>query len=204
MLLAYREDDVVGRREGKSVYPMHVTPLSVTISSSLTVVSMFPPASAARSTVTLPDFIFPTISRVTMTGAVRPGMRAVVMTTSTSSHCLVSISRAAACHSALISLAYPPAPLPSSSKSTSRNCPPIASTCSFVTGRTSKALTMAPMFLAVWMAASPATPVPSTKTLAGGTFPAAVICPAKNLPKEFEASSTARYPEILAWLDRAS
>jgi hypothetical protein len=36
------------------------------------------------------------------------------------------------------------------------------------------------MFFAVWIAASPATPVPITRTFAGGTFPAAVICPAKN------------------------
>jgi hypothetical protein len=31
-------------------------------------------------------------------------------------------------------------------------------------------------------AASPATPPPITNIFAGGTFPAAVICPVKNLP----------------------
>ena len=32
----------------------------------------------------------------------------------------------------------------------------------------------------------------------GGTFPAAVICPAKNRPNSFAASMTARYPAIFA------
>jgi hypothetical protein len=114
MLLLYRDDDVVGRRLARSVYPRQVTPFSVTILSSLTVVPMFPPLSAARSTVTLPDFILATISLVIMRGAALPGIAAVVMTMSTSSHCLASILAAAACHSLLISLAYPPVPLPSS------------------------------------------------------------------------------------------
>jgi len=82
-----------------SVYPMHLTPLGVVISSSATVVSMFPPASAARSTVTDPAPILATMSFVIMIGAARPGINAVEMITSTSAHCSVSISRAAACHS---------------------------------------------------------------------------------------------------------
>ncbi len=41
------------------------------------------------------------------------------------------------------------------------------------------ALSLAP----VPMAESPATPPPMTRTFAGGTRPAAVICPVKNLPK---------------------
>ena len=90
LLLLYRDDDVVGRRLARSVYPRQVTPFSVTILSSLTVVPMFPPLSAARSTVTLPDFIFATISLVIMRGAALPGIAAVVMTMSTSSHCLAS------------------------------------------------------------------------------------------------------------------
>ena len=78
------------------------------------------------------------------------------------------------------------------------------STCSFVTALTSKARTIAPMFRAVCIAASPATPTPSTRTFAGGTFPAAVIWPAKNLPNTFAASTTERYPAMLAWDDRTS
>jgi len=66
------------------------------------------------------------------------------------------------------------------------------STCSRAAARTSKARTMAPMFLAVWMAASPATPAPITSTLAGGTLPAIVNCPAKNLGNALAASTTAR------------
>ena len=151
-----------------------------------------PPADAARSTVTEPAFILPTISSVTMTGAFLPGMSAVVMTMSTSSHCLVSISRAAACHSADISLAYPPPPSPDSSKSTLRNSAPIDFACSSTAARTSNSLTIAPMFLAVCTAASPATPPPRTITLAGGTLPAAVICPAKKRPNTPDASITAR------------
>ena len=42
---------------------------------------------------------------------------------------------------------------------------------------------MAPMFLAWPTAARPATPPPMTSTLAGGTFPAAVIWPVKKRPK---------------------
>ena len=41
------------------------------------------------------------------------------------------------------------------------------------------------------MAANPATPAPITKTLAGGTFPAAVIWPVRNLSKLLVASTTA-------------
>ena len=54
------------------------------------------------------------------------------------------------------------------------------------------------------IAASPATPAPTTKTFAGGTLPAAVICPVKKRPKLLLASITARYPEILAIEDNAS
>lgn len=58
---------------------------------------------------------------------------------------------------------------------TSRNSAPNDSICSFTEGLTSNPLTTAPMLLAVPMAARPATPPPMTNTLAGGTFPAAVI-----------------------------
>ena len=71
-------------------------------------------------------------------------------------------------------------------------------------GRVSKALTIAPKLLAAPIAAKPATPAPITITLAGGTFPAAVICPVKKRPKLFAASITARYPAMFAIEERAS
>jgi len=60
---------------------------------------------------------------------------------------------------------------------TVKNCAPKDSTCSLTADRVSNALTMAPIFLAWAIAAKPATPPPITNTLAGGDFPAAVICP---------------------------
>ena len=45
--------------------------------------------------------------------------------------------------------------------------------------------------LAVPMADRPATPPPMTSILAGGTRPAAVICPVKKRPKWLAASMTA-------------
>ena len=54
------------------------------------------------------------------------------------------------------------------------------------------------------MAASPATPAPTTSTLAGGTLPAAVTCPVKNRPKLCAASTTARYPAMFAIDDSTS
>ena len=84
---------------------MHVTPLGVTTFWPGTVVATLPPASAARSTVTEPAPMDATMSSVIMTGALRPGISAVVTMTSTSAACLASISAAAACHSADISLA---------------------------------------------------------------------------------------------------
>ncbi len=66
------------------------------------------------------------------------------------------------------------------------------STCSLTSGRVSKARTMAPMLFAAPIAARPATPAPMTRTLAGGTLPAAVIWPVKKRPKCWAASTTAR------------
>ena len=63
---------------------------------------------------------------------------------------------------------------------------------------------MAPMLPAAPMAASPATPAPTTSTLAGGTLPAAVTCPVKNRPKACADSTTARYPAMLAIDDSTS
>ncbi len=42
------------------------------------------------------------------------------------------------------------------------------------------------------IAASPATPAPTTSTFAGGTLPAAVTWPVKNDPNSCAASTTAR------------
>ena len=73
-----------------------------------------------------------------------------------------------------------------------RNSAPIDSTCSPTSGRASKARTIAPRLLAVPIAARPATPAPTTSTLAGGTLPAAVTWPVKNEPNSLAASITAR------------
>ena len=51
---------------------------------------------------------------------------------------------------------------------------------------------MAPSETAVPIAARPATPAPTTSTLAGGTLPAAVTWPVKKRPKLLPASITAR------------
>lgn len=51
------------------------------------------------------------------------------------------------------------------------------------------------MLLAIPIAASPATPHPIIKTLAGYIFPAAVIYWLENLGKLQNASRTALYPE---------
>jgi hypothetical protein len=51
---------------------------------------------------------------------------------------------------------------------------------------------MAPSDMAVPIAARPATPAPTTKTLAGGTLPAAVTWPVKNEPNSWAASMIAR------------
>ncbi len=69
--------------------------------------------------------------------------------------------------------------------------PPRLSTCSLVAGRTSVALTMAPMRLAVAMACRPATPTPITSTRAGAMVPAAVIIIGMARPKVAAASTTA-------------
>jgi hypothetical protein len=87
---------------------------------------------------------------------------------------------------------------------TVKNCAPNDSTYSLVAGLVSKHLTMAPMFLAVAIDDNPATPAPITKTLAGGSLPAAVIYPIKALSNRLAASTTALYPEILAMDDKAS
>ena len=54
------------------------------------------------------------------------------------------------------------------------------------------------------MACSPATPAPMTRTLAGGTVPAAVMNIGKNLARCSAADRPARYPPTVAWEDSAS
>lgn len=66
---------------------------------------------------------------------------------------------------------------------TVRNSAPRLLACSRTASRVSNTRTIAPIDLAQPMAASPATPPPMTSTLAGGTLPAAVICPVKKRPK---------------------
>mmetsp|Transcript_3228 Transcript_3228/g.9360 ORF Transcript_3228/g.9360 Transcript_3228/m.9360 type:complete len:276 (-) Transcript_3228:848-1675(-) len=175
MLFDSRVDDCVGKRLGRSLYPMQVTPFGVSMTSSFTVVAMLPPFCAARSTVTLPGFMEAIISLLMSKGAFLPGMSAVVMMMSTSLHCFANRSISAAMNSGDISLAYPPPPSPDSSSSTVRNSAPSDLACSATAARVSKTRTMAPMFLAVPIALRPATPPPMTSTLAGGILPAAVI-----------------------------
>ena len=79
-----------------------------------------------------------------------------------------------------------------SGDSIDRYSPPSELTWSATSGRGSVARTIAPNAPAEPMAASPATPTPTTSTFAGGTFPAAVICPVKNRPNSCAASITAR------------
>ena len=68
---------------GRLVGPWMVTPCRTTTSSG-SVSSQLPPASAARSTITEPGRMPATVSSVTRRGAGRPGTSAVVMTTSKS------------------------------------------------------------------------------------------------------------------------
>ena len=163
-----------------------------------------PPASPARSTITLPGFIAFAASAVISFGAGRPGTSAVVITTSDFAICAASASRCACCSSSVSSRAYPPAASASAEPSTSRNFAPSDCTCSLTAARTSNAVTTAPSRRAVAIACSPATPAPSTSTWAGGIVPAAVISIGKNRPCSSAAISTARYPDTVACEDSAS
>ena len=70
------------------VTPWRVTTASTSDSGQL------PPCSTAMSMITEPGFIDLTISSVTSTGALRPGISAVVITMSA---CLIRSATAAAC-----------------------------------------------------------------------------------------------------------
>jgi hypothetical protein len=74
-----------------------------------------------------------------------------------------------------ISFAYPPVPSPDSFIFTSMNSAPSDLTYSLTADLVSNPLTIAPKLLAVAIADKPATPPPITRTLAGGSLPAAVI-----------------------------
>ena len=140
--------------------------------------SQFPPVSAAKSTITDPYFMFSTNSFDNNFGAGLPGISAVVIIISTSLAYFKNNANSASKYSFPISLAYPPIPAPSTTSPfilTSKNSAPQDFTYSLVANLVSNALTIAPIFLAVTIADKPATPAPITNTLAGGTFPAAVI-----------------------------
>lgn len=163
------------------MYPINLTPYFSIIYPGL-INLQFPPASEAKSTITLPGFIAFTCSSKISSGAALPGINAVVTIMSTSLAYLANKAISASMNSLDISLAYPPFPSPSSFILTVKNSAPSDSTYSFTAALVSKALTTAPSDLAVAMADSPATPPPITKTFAGGSLPAAVIYPVKNLP----------------------
>ncbi|MBV8703220.1 MAG: hypothetical protein JO118_05870, partial [Acetobacteraceae bacterium] len=76
------EPMVAAMRPGQLCQPRMTTRLSVTARCPGRVAAQLPPASAARSTITLPDRIAATIGSVTMTGAARPITRAVQITMS--------------------------------------------------------------------------------------------------------------------------
>ena len=131
-----------------------------------------------------------TISPVTSTGARFPGTSAVVMHTSVDFSSRAISSRSLAAASAETSFAYPFASSARSSRPTATKRAPRLSTCSLTTGRMSKPVTTAPSRRAVAIACRPATPAPSTNTLAGRTVPAAVMSMGKNLGSASAARST--------------
>ena len=78
--------------------PTSLMPPSSTVSPA-SLPSTLPPLSAARSNTTEPGFIERTISAVTMRGALRPGICAVVMTMSWPLMCSATIRACSACSS---------------------------------------------------------------------------------------------------------
>ena len=127
----------LGISDGRFVGPRIVTLCTTTVSSAC-VSSQLPPRSAARSTITLPGFIMVTASAVISSGDCRPGIAAVVITTSLSEANSAISSRCLPRNSSDCCLAYPPSSSASSESScTSTNRAPILSTCSRQSGRTS-------------------------------------------------------------------
>jgi hypothetical protein len=80
-LRAYSAEECSAIEAGRFSGDTIVTSCLTTVSPG-SVSSQLPPVSPARSTITLPAFIFSTLSAVTRRGAGRPGTSAVVMTTS--------------------------------------------------------------------------------------------------------------------------
>ena len=105
MLRAYSRDACSAMRLGRFSEPSIVTPLSVRTTSPAFVPSQLPPASAARSTITEPWRMLPTASAVISFGAGRPGISAVVITTSDFAICTCSAARCVSCSSGLSSRA---------------------------------------------------------------------------------------------------
>src|SRR5204863_140296 len=75
---------------------------------------------------------------------------------------------------------------------------PTLSICSFTSGRTSVAKTLAPSRRAVAMACRPATAAPITNTLAGNTMPAAVV--RRDARAGLDCDRVPRLHELLAGL----
>ena len=91
MFFAYKSDAFNGRREGMFDSPIMVTPCFTTVLfTSLN--TQFPPCSTAMSTITDPKRMLFTMSSVTNTGALRPGINAVVITMSASDTCFATNS----------------------------------------------------------------------------------------------------------------
>ena len=81
------------------------TPFVVTTFSPSTVPMTFPPLTDAMSTMTEPRFMPATMASGMSTGAFRPGIKAVVITTSALATSSVSIACSACLYSSDISLA---------------------------------------------------------------------------------------------------
>ena len=135
MFRAYRKLAWVGIKDGGLVSPTTVTPFTTT-SAPGTDSSQLPPESAAMSMMTDPSDMPSTIAAVTSSGALRPGICAVVMTTSAAATSAANSSCCLARYSADCSLAYPPVPSWVSSPS-STNLAPRLCTSSFAAARTS-------------------------------------------------------------------
>ena len=94
----------VGSSPGRLAGPTIFTPyFSTTLPYSES--GQLPPCSTAMSTITEPGFMVFTMSSLTSTGALRPGMSAVVTTMSCVLMCSATSAACLARYSALISLA---------------------------------------------------------------------------------------------------
>ena len=179
----------VGIVDGRFVVPTIVTPPS-TISSPGRVSSQLPPVSAARSTITDPGRMPRTASAVTSFGAGRPGIAAVVITTSKPGiRACSSACWAACCSGRQLPRVAALGLLALDAEVEERRAERLDLLAH--RGRTSKPLTTAPRRRAVAIACSPATPAPSTSTFAGGIVPAAVISIGKNRGSRSAAISAA-------------